>query len=105
MCTMSSWILVTGAAVSGLAIGFVPALVDRLRAPLQRELKSSAVDRLLDLFYVAWLPAMPLAGWLLDYGRSKELLFFGMLGCVLGIAWLGLVRDRRGLAGSALLLG
>lgn len=104
---MSSPIAIAGALVSGFAIGFVPALADSARAPLHRQFKGAEgrVDRVLDLFYLAWLPAMPLSGLLLDHWRSKEILFFGLLACVLGVAWLGLSRTLRSLAASAVLLG
>jgi MFS family permease len=104
---MSSPLVIAGAAVSGLAIGFVPALVDSLRAPLAKQLKGTerTVNGVLNLFYLAWLPAMPLSGWLLDHWRNKEVLFFGLLACVLGIAWLGMAQSLRSLASSAVLLG
>src|SRR5947209_13466076 len=107
MCPMSSPLLIAGALVSGFAIGFVPALLDSVRAPLQRQYKGAEgrVDRILDLFYLAWLPAMPLSGWLLDQWRAKEILFFGLLACVLGVAWLGMARTLRSMAMSAVLLG
>jgi MFS family permease len=107
MCTMSSPFAIAGALTSGFAIGFIPVLCDSLRAPLHRQLKGSETraDRLLLLFYVAWLPAMPLAGWLIDHWRHKDVLFLGMLACVLGVAWLGLTQTLRSLAAAVVVLG
>jgi fucose permease len=107
MCNMSSPLLIAAALASGFAVGFIPALVDSIRTALHHQFKGSEsrVDRALALFYVTWLPAMPLSGWLLDHWRNKEVLFLGLLGCVLGIAWLGLSHSLRSLVSSVLLLG
>jgi MFS family permease len=104
---MSSPILIAGALVSGFAVGFVPALVDSVRASLRPQYKGSEgrLDRVLDLFYVAWLPLMPLAGWLLDHWSAQSVLFLGLGACVLGIASIGVARTLTALAGSAALLG
>jgi MFS family permease len=104
---MSSPLLVASAVTGGLVIGFIPALVDSVRAPLRQQMKGSAesVDRILALFYLCWLPAMPLAGWLLDHARNKEILFFGLLGCGLGTTWLGLAGTPRSLVTSVIVLG
>jgi MFS family permease len=105
--TMSSPILIAGALVSGFAVGFVPALVDSVRTALRPQYKGSEgrFDRVLDLFYVAWLPLMPLAGWLLDHWSAQSVLFLGLGACVLGIASVGVARTLTSLAGSAALLG
>jgi fucose permease len=104
---MSHPLLIASALASGFAIGFVPALVDSLRLPLHGQLKGSekSVDRTLLLFYCTWLPAMPLAGWLIDHWHNMEVLFFGLLACVLGMAWLGLAASLRSLVSSVLVLG
>jgi fucose permease len=104
---MSSPLLIAGALTSGFAIGFIPALVDRVRTSLYQQFKGSEsrVDRCVALFYVCWLPAMPLSGWLLDHWRNKEVLFLGLLACVLGIAWLGLSQSLRSVVSSVVLLG
>jgi fucose permease len=104
---MSHNLLIASAVASGFAIGFVPVLVDSMRLPLHGQLKGfeKAVDRILLLFYVTWLPAMPLAGMLIDDWRNMDVLFFGLLACVLGMAWLGLAQSLRSLASSVLVLG
>jgi MFS family permease len=100
-------LLIASAATSGFAIGLVPTLVDTVRAPLCRQMQApeQRVGRILSLFYLCWLPAMPVAGWLVDHGRDKEILFFGLLGCVLGIAWLGMAQTLWSLFTSVLVLG
>jgi MFS family permease len=104
---MPSSLLIAGAATSGFAIGFVPSVVDCVRAPLARQMQTPEprAGRILTLFYLCWLPAMPLAGWLVDHGRDKEVLFFGLLGCVLGTAWLGMALTAWSLVSSVLVLG
>jgi predicted MFS family arabinose efflux permease len=110
--TMPSSLLIASAATSGFTIGFVPTLVDSIRAPLGRQVAAPErrVNRILTLFYLCWVPAMPLSGWLLDHGlldhaRHKEILFFGLLSCVLGIAWLGMAHTSWSLLSSVLVLG
>src|SRR5437016_556813 len=100
MPTMSSTLLIASAATSGFAIGFVPTVVDCVRAPLYRQIPAPEprLDCILTLFYVCWLPAMPVSGWLLDHGHTKEVLFFGLIGCALGIAWVGLAKTAWWLA-------
>jgi MFS family permease len=104
---MPSTLLIASAATSGFAIGFVPTVVDSVRAPLCRQMQApeQRVGRILALFYLCWLPAMPVAGWLIDQGRDKEILFFGLLGCVLGLAWLGMSRTAWSLLSSVVVLG
>jgi MFS family permease len=104
---MPTPLLIAGAASSGLTIGFIPALVDCVAAPVCQQLKTSPgkVSRVLAIFYICWLPAMPLCGWLLDHWRTKEILFFGLLACALGITWLGLALSFRSLLSSVILLG
>jgi fucose permease len=105
--TMSSPLLIASAVTSGFAVGFVPSLVDSMRGPLCQQLKGSekGIDRTVMLFYVVWLPAMPLAGWLIDHWHNMEVLFLGLLACVLGIAWLGLAQSVGALVSSVLVLG
>src|SRR6516162_6913638 len=89
---MSTPLLITGAATSSFAIGFVPALVDSLAGALRQQLKAQErwAAVIVAVFYITWLPMMPLSGWAVDRGYIKEVLFFGLLGCALGVAWLGL---------------
>src|SRR5260370_8797201 len=109
--TMPSSLLIASAATSGFTIGFVPTLVDSIRTPLSRQVAAPErrVNRILALFYLCWLPAMPLSGWLLDHGlldhpRPKGILFFGLLSCVLGIAWLGMAHTSGSLLTIVLVL-
>ena len=103
---MSTPLLITGAAASSVAVGFVPALVDSLGDALRQQLRGRErwVEWTLRIFYICWLPLMPLAGWAADHGRTKEVLFFGLLGCALGVAWLGLANSLRSLLTSVLVL-
>jgi MFS family permease len=104
---MSFSLLVAATLASGLLIGLIPTLVDGVQRPLQSRLKlpEGRVEWLARLFYLAWLPAMPLAGWLLDAGHNKEILFFGLVALILAIAWLALVRSAGSLMLNALFLG
>jgi fucose permease len=104
---MAHPLLIASAAAGGLAIGFVPAAVDCLKDALRQRLNlpGDRVGRLLSVFYRCWLPAMPLAGWLLDHWQEKDVLFLGLLGCVLGIAWLGLSQSPASLLASVAVLG
>ena len=102
----SPW-LVVATLLSSFTVGLIPALVDSTRDALRRrlDLPEARVERLLYAFYIAWLPGMPLAGWLLDHLPNKEVLFFAHLGTVLGVAGLGLTGSARGLLGNLALLG
>ena len=104
---MSTPLLITGAATSSFAIGFVPALVDSLAGALRQQLKAQErwAAVIVAVFYITWLPMMPLSGWAVDRGYIKEVLFFGLLGCALGFAWLGLANSARSLLTSILVLG
>lgn len=104
---MTSFVLVAATLCSALAVGLVPALIDSLRAPLRERLglTEGRTERLLAVFYLCWLPGMPAFGWLLDHGAHKEPLFFGLLGLVLGIAWLALARSALNVLGAVTLLG
>jgi MFS family permease len=104
---MSFSLLVAATLASGLLIGLIPVLVDGVQRSVQSRLKlpEGRVDWFVRLFYLAWLPAMPLAGWLIDFGHYKEILFFGLVALILGIAWLALVRSAGSLMLNALFLG
>jgi MFS family permease len=104
---MSFSLLVVATLVSGFLIGLVPTLVDGVQKSLQSRLKlpDGRVEWYVRLFYLTWLPAMPLAGWMLDSWHNKEILFYGLLGLLLGIAWLALVRSTVSLMLNAMFLG
>lgn len=104
---MSFSLLVAATLASGLLIGLLPTVVDGVRGPLQSRLKlpEGRVEWFVRLFYLTWLPTMPLAGWLLNSGHNKEILFFGLVALILGIAWLALVRSASSLMLNALILG
>jgi MFS family permease len=104
---MSHALLVASSLTGGAAVGFVPTLVDHVKTPLAQRLGLSEgrTEGLLRLFYLLWLPAMPLAGWLLDHWAVKEVFFYGMFLAVLGVAWLALAQSVWALLASILLLG
>ncbi len=72
---------------SAMAVGFVPVLVDHLRQDLVNRfgISMERAERWTWLFYLAWLPAMPLAGWVFDNYVTKSLLFFGLFFSVLAV--------------------
>ena len=112
---MTFSLLAIATLASGLLIGLIPTLVDGVKAPLRARLNlsESQLDWVVRLFYLTWLPAMPLAGWLLDIWFSKEpdirhykdILFIGLIALVLGIAWLALARSHLALLLNAPFLG
>ena len=99
-------LLVVTALVCGLYIGLVPTLVDGLRKSLQSRLNlpPGRVEWFVRLFYLAWLPTMPLVGWGLD-SWTKDILFYSLIALVLGMAWLALVRSFQSLLLNAVFLG
>jgi fucose permease len=105
---MSLPLSVVGILGCGFLIGLLPPLVDALTVPLAQRLALSTrrAGQLAAVFYLAWLPGMPLAGWLADRVMgSQQLLFYGLLGVILGLAWLALVRRAWGCVGTFALLG
>lgn len=91
----------------GLLIGLIPVLVDGIRKSLKDRLNlpDHQAEWYVRLFYIAWLPAMPFAGWLLDELPHREILFGGLVALIVGIAWLALVRSASSLMFNALFLG
>jgi MFS family permease len=87
----------------------IPTVVDGIKKPLQARLTLSDSQRewFVRLFYLTWLPAMPLAGFLLDssWNLARIVLFFGLVGLVLGFAWLALTRSVPWLNLNAIVLG
>jgi MFS family permease len=104
---MTFSLLSVATLASGILIGLIPMLVDGAQRPLQARLKlpDGRVDWFVRLFYLTWLPAMPLAGWLLDSWHNKEILFYGLVALLLGVAWLALVQSTLSLMLNGLFLG
>lgn len=105
---MTFSLLAAAVLASGFLIGLVPTIVDGIKKPLQTRLNLSEgrLDWFVRFFYLAWLPAMPLAGWLLDsWNLSREILFFGLVGVILGFTWMALARSAASLLLSAVFLG
>lgn len=101
-------LLTAAVLVGGFLIGLIPTTVDGIKKPVQDRLNLSAPQSewFLRLFYLAWLPAMPLAGWIMDdWSISRELLFFGLVGLILGFTWMALARSAASLQSSAVFLG
>src|SRR5580765_5481531 len=104
---MTLTLLVAATLVSGLLVGLIPTLVDGFQKSLKDRLNlpEQRAEWFVRLFYLAWLPAMPLAGWLLDEFPTREILFGGLVALILGIAWLALIRTASPLLFNALYLG
>lgn len=88
-------------------VGFLPALIDGARKALQERLKlnDGDADWFARVFYLVWLPAMPVAGWMLDAFHNKEILFFGLVGMILSLAWLTMAANLHTLYLNAIVLG
>lgn len=104
---MTFTLLVAATLVSGLLVGLIPTLVDGFQKSLKDRLNlpEGRAEWFVRLFYLAWLPAMPLAGWLLDEFPTREILFGGLVALIVGIAWLALIRSATPLLFNALYLG
>jgi MFS family permease len=93
----------------GLLIGLVPTLMDGVAKSLATRLSlpDGRIDWHARLFYFSWLPAMPLAGWLIDEWPTyqKQALFFALVLLILAIAWLALVKSFNSLIANALVVG
>src|ERR1043165_2511828 len=50
---------------------------------------------------------MPLTGWLLDHepNHNRDVLFFGLVAMIIGLAWLGLIRSFSSLLANMLFVG
>jgi MFS family permease len=107
MNRMNPSLLAAATLANGLLIGLIPTFVDAIKTPLQIRLAltSERADWFVRLFYIAWLPAMPLAGVLLDFLPNYAALFFGLVTLILAVAWLGLARTSAMLLINAVLLG
>lgn len=105
---MTFSLVAVAALANGLLIGLIPTLIDGLKPALQARLgvPEGRMDWHVRLFYLAWLPGMPLAGWLLDAAGNRDvLLYAGLLPVILGIAWLGLVRSSASGYFNAVFMG
>src|SRR5258708_6332066 len=99
--------LAAAVLVNGVLIGFIPALVDGVEKPLKARLKlpAGSANGFSTLFYLAWLPGMPLAGCMLDAWHNKEILFFGLVALVVAVAWLAMVTTPSTMYLNAIILG
>ncbi len=104
---MTPSLLAVAALANGLLIGLIPTLVDSIKTPLKARLNvpDERMEWFGRFFYLAWLPAMPLAGWLLDALPNREILFFSLIALILGVAWLALARTAAALLSGAVFLG
>ncbi len=104
--TSSLFVIVT-TFFAGVVIGLIPTLIDAVKTLVAARFKDTAIrtDWFVPLFYLTWLPAMPGAGLLLDNTHSKEILFFGLVALVLGVAWLALINSLASLLVNAIFLG
>jgi MFS family permease len=106
---MTFSLLAIAALVNGLLIGLVPTLVDGLKKSLQTRLNlpEHRSDWFVWLFYLAWLPAMPLAGWMLDSwaNHDRDVLFYSLVALMLALAWLAHVQSQLSACSNALFLG
>ncbi len=104
---MISSLPVVAALANGLLIGLIPLLIDGLKPAINSRLEKpdERVEWFGRLFYLTWLPAMPLAGWLLDVGSSRDvLLFCGLIPLIVGVAWLALARSIVSLLSNAVFI-
>ena len=104
---MTVSLLALATLASGLLIGLIPTVVDGLQKLLKERLKlpEGRAEWFVRLFYFVWLPAMPLAGWMLDTLPNRAILFGGLVALILGTAWLALVRTSLSLMLNATFLG
>ena len=105
---MTFSLMAAAALANGLLIGLIPTFVDSIPSSLKARLNlpDGRVEWFGRLFYLAWLPMMPLAGWLLDAWPNRDVLLYGgLLPLILGTAWLALARTAAPLLVNAVLLG
>src|SRR5262245_3405057 len=96
------------ALANALLIGLIPTLIDGIKPALQARLNlpEGRINWHTRLFYLAWLPGMPLAGWLLDALPNRDILLYaGLLPLIVGIAWLALARSNATIMFNAIFLG
>jgi len=105
---MTISLVAVAALANGLLIGLIPTLLDGIKPALQARLNlpEGRIDWHTRLFYLAWLPGMPLAGWLLDNLSNRDILLYGgLLPLIVGIAWLALLRTNAAAMVNAIFLG
>jgi MFS family permease len=105
---MTFSLVAAAALANGFLIGLIPTIIDGLKPALQIRLNLSerGIDWYIRLFYLAWLPGMPIAGWLLDEFPNRDLLLYGGLpALILGFAWLALTRTTALAQLNAIFLG
>jgi fucose permease len=102
-----SFLLLATTIGSALLIGFIPALLTRMRPALAGglEVTESAVDRLKTGFLLSLIPLMISAGWAVDRFGAKDVLFVGNLLAALGIAALALRPSYHATFWVVLILG
>ncbi len=102
-----SFLLLATTIGSALLIGFIPALLVRLRPALAQGLgvSEAAVDRLKTGYLLSLIPLMLAAGSAVDRWGAKEILFAGNLLAALGIAALGMKPSFHSLIWVVLVLG
>jgi len=102
-----SFLLLATTIGSALLIGFIPALLGRLRPALAAglEIPEPALDRLKTGYSLSLIPLMLCAGWAVDHWGDKEVLFAGNLLAALGIAALGMRPSFHSLIWVVLTLG
>jgi MFS family permease len=96
---MPSPLLVATSISSALALGLVPVLFGSVKTTLRDRLHLTErrLDQLDKLLLLAWVPLMPLAGWLIDQWGLSEILFAGSMILSLAISWLALCQTFVGL--------
>src|ERR1043165_3453944 len=100
-------LLVAATLASGLLIGLIPTLIDSVLQPSRDRLPLlEGQDRkFVALFYAAWLPAMPLAGLMIDYWPLREILIAGLFLLILAVAALSLAASAKWLLPDAIVIG
>jgi fucose permease len=102
-----SFLLLASTIGSAFLIGFIPALLGRLRPALAQGLgvAEAKVDQLKTIYLLSLIPFMGVAGIAVDRWGAKEVLFTGNLLAVVGIASLGLKPSMRSPSWVVLVLG
>ncbi|MBI3822911.1 MAG: MFS transporter [Planctomycetes bacterium] len=104
---MTLSLLAAATLLGAVVVGLIPAAVNSVQKSIQtrHQLSEGHVAWFVRRFHIAWLPTMPLAGWMLDTWHNKPILFLGLVSLILGLAWLALIRTTRALAANGFFLG